>query len=241
MSTGSKIEWTETVPLRTRSTAASRIGVTLQEYDQRRMAGEKWCGSCRSWHPRTAFGSDSSRGDGLASKCLDSFVVAKGRPGARARRQMVAQGLAWCRGCESWLPAGEVRDGVCRPHAAAEYRAAYAKNPGPIRSQKRARARGLDPIPTWWRVDKFADFGGLCAYGCGRAATSLDHVWPVVRRGRSAPTNLVPACASCNSSKNASDPEPWIDRGVAAFPCQWFDLLDLNYAVGGPLEMEAMQ
>jgi hypothetical protein len=55
----------------------------------------------------------------------------------------------------------------------------------------------------------------------------MDHVWPVARGGRSVPSNLVPACISCNSRKNASTPLPWVERGFMAFPDQWHDLLTL--------------
>lgn len=216
---------------------AKKLGIPVEDYLARVDAGEKWCGGCKAWHPRSAFGKDQSRRDGLAARCLDSRVTSGGgRPGARERRLRAAVGERWCRGCAAWLPMAEVRSGVCRKHAAAEARAFYAKNPGPIRSRKTARARGLAPIPDWWRAEKFEEYGGLCAYGCGRRATALDHVWPVSRSGPSAPTNLVPVCTWCNSSKKASDPQPWIDRGFAAFPYQWFDLIALNYELSGPLE-----
>lgn len=60
---------TRTVPLHIRGTAASRIGITLAEYDQHRRAGEKWYGGCRTWHDTTAFTVDRSRGDGLMPRC----------------------------------------------------------------------------------------------------------------------------------------------------------------------------
>lgn len=42
-----------------------------------------------------------------------------------------------------------------------------------------------------------------CAY-CGAAEDlTQDHVVPLVKGGRHAPANIVPACRSCNSSKNA--------------------------------------
>lgn len=48
----------------------------------------KWCTACKARHPRTAFGSDPSRGDGLAARCLASRRVTQrkpqlGRPGRR--------------------------------------------------------------------------------------------------------------------------------------------------------------
>jgi len=58
----------------------------------------------------------------------------------------------------------------------------------------------------------FETTGGLCAYGCGQIATTLDHVIPVKSGGLSVPGNVVPACKSCNSAKRDRDPWPWIDR-----------------------------
>jgi hypothetical protein len=55
-----------------------------------------------------------------------------------------------------------------------------------------------------------------------------DHVMPVAMGGLSDPTNIVPACRSCNSSKRSSNPLPWIYRGATAFPNQWMELLELG-------------
>lgn len=49
--------------------AATRVGLTLAEYQGRLDAGEKWCSGCRCWKVRDAFCLDASRGDGLGSKC----------------------------------------------------------------------------------------------------------------------------------------------------------------------------
>jgi hypothetical protein len=78
MSTVTKIEWTDHTPLRTRATAAARLGISLDEYDERRAAGEKWCGGCRAWQRRDEFGVDNSRGDGLAKWCK-SYTSTKTR------------------------------------------------------------------------------------------------------------------------------------------------------------------
>lgn len=56
-------------PQRVRAAAATRIGVSLADYDRRRAAGEKWCTGCKRWQPVAEFGSDSSRADGLAKWC----------------------------------------------------------------------------------------------------------------------------------------------------------------------------
>lgn len=217
--------------------AAARVGLALNEYEARLSAGEKWCTACKEWHQRSAFDADRSRGDGLSAKCAASKAASTRGPGARQRRAQRALGLDWCRRCQAWLPLKNVRGGVCKPHANEIYRELYAANPQAISRRNRARKRGLDRVPDWWHDDAFDRFGGLCAYGCGRSADALDHVYPVAHGGQSRPDNLVPACTSCNSSKRDRDPYPWIDRGLLAFPDQWICLMALNYEHAGLLEV----
>lgn len=45
-----------------------------------------------------------------------------------------------------------------------------------------------------------------CVY-CGAPAEHMDHVIPKAQGGSDDPTNLVPACASCNIKKGARTPE----------------------------------
>lgn len=56
-------------------------------------------------------------------------------------------------------------------------------------------------------------FKGECAY-CGRTMhkgerLTRDHLKPVSEGGSTAQDNIVPACSSCNSSKNASEWRAW--------------------------------
>lgn len=70
--------------------AATRAGITLDEYRSRVAAGEKWCTACKTWHPRAEFGRDTTRRDGLTATCTaarkaryhDSYVP---RPRPRGR------------------------------------------------------------------------------------------------------------------------------------------------------------
>ena len=76
-----------------------------------------------------------------------------------------------------------------------------------IRREK-DKARGLRKTQ-WWknRVAK-----GICHY-CGGAFLpadlTMDHVVPVVRGGRSARGNVVPACKECNNRKKQMLPIEW--------------------------------
>lgn len=202
-------------------TAARRTGLTVEEYRTKLAAGLKWCRSCAAWQNRGTFGPDASRGDGLASACRSSRIIAEVGPGRTERRSMLAVGLAWCRSCAGWLAAEDVAGGWCREHRAEDARRRHAANPQPARERARARRRGLAVIPAEWVPDRRGEFEGLCAYGCGRIGSSWDHIWPVSRGGASRPGNLVPACVSCNSAKKDHDPNPWVVRGWAAFPDQW--------------------
>lgn len=223
--------------------AAARMGLGVNEYIDRLNAGLLYCWRCQGWHDAEEFGKDRSRVRGRAASCRRSIAAARkrknpGRPGKLERSAGAARGQAWCRMCEDWLAIDQVRQGICRRHAAEQYRTYYAANPGPIRRRVSARKRGLEPIPHWWREYQFGEFGGLCAYGCGRTAETLDHVWPVSRGGRSEPSNLVPACLSCNSSKNNGDPLPWVLRFMEAFPDQFESLTALTYEHASSLDLD---
>lgn len=80
--------------LRAAKTAAKRIGVPLAEYQQRLAEGLKYCWPCRTWHSRTDFATDASRGDGLKASCraansLRARAAYKPRP-SPGRRGFIA-------------------------------------------------------------------------------------------------------------------------------------------------------
>ena len=59
-------------------------------------------------------------------------------------------------------------------------------------------------------------FNGRCAY-CGGEQTrkkhhTKEHVVPVAKSGTSSVGNIVPACKSCNSSKQDNDMETWFRK-----------------------------
>lgn len=58
-----------------------------------------------------------------------------------------------------------------------------------------------------------APIKGECVY-CGSPAREFDHVIPVSRGGPDEPSNKVPCCRSCNSSKRRRTPDEWF-AGVA--------------------------
>lgn len=51
---------------------ATRVRVSLAEYDAQIAAGKKWCWKCQQWHDRAAFGPNRSTSDGLQAMCRTS-------------------------------------------------------------------------------------------------------------------------------------------------------------------------
>jgi 5-methylcytosine-specific restriction endonuclease McrA len=67
----------------------------------------------------------------------------------------------------------------------------------------------LVPLTSQQLQQRFALFENSCAY-CGRSGkVSIDHVMPLSKGGLDEHSNIVPACKTCNSSKNAKDVQTW--------------------------------
>jgi hypothetical protein len=90
-----------------------------------------------------------------------------------------------------------------RPRRREIARKSYLKNPEPhYRAMRvyRLRKRGapMDAIARgWWEAIRYDP----CSYCGSRERQSLDHIDALARAGNSGWTNLTPACASCNASK----------------------------------------
>ena len=75
-------------------------------------------------------------------------------------------------------------------------------------SREKGRARELR-ASGWWKR-RIAD--GQCHYcrqRVGAKLLTMDHVVPLIRGGRSARGNVVPACKDCNSKKKSLLPWEW--------------------------------
>ena len=163
-------------------TAAKRIGLSLEQYFAQIATGNKWCTLCKTWHSRSIFPIDKSRGDGLAASC---------------------------RGRANRVPKKILTPEEKREKARESYRRYYAGAGGPkIRASKYARKRNAAPIPPWWREEQISQG---CAY-CDASANTLDHVVPLALGGTTEPGNLVPSCGRCNSKKKHSNPLPWLEK-----------------------------
>lgn len=69
-----------------------------------------------------------------------------------------------------------------------------------------AGAAGVDYCTNVKIQERFAYYGGRCAYCGAENATHIDHVIPLCRGGSAFPANLVPSCSPCNRSKSWRKP-----------------------------------
>lgn len=118
-----------------------------------------------------------------------------------------------------------VRDDRARYERERTRRIAYAidyaqRNPHVGQAAKRKRkvllsnAGIFEVTGAQWRR-QVRRHNGLCVY-CGNPGTTMDHVIPISRGGAHSIGNLVPACASCNSSKRHRTVMEWrLSRRVA--------------------------
>ncbi len=97
--------------------------------------------------------------------------------------------------------AANERDPSLREIHAAALRAAYERDPS-LRAKAAAYVVNAPVL-------------GECIYCFGPAQT-MDHVIPRGRPGWDDPANLLPACYSCNSSKNDRTPDEWLATGVVS-------------------------
>lgn len=183
------------------------------------------CRKCGETKPVAAFCRDESRADGHGYICFACNRVTLPHIPNRIERAVARlRGRAWCRQCSDWHPASEVtKQGLCREHSRAEDRRRYATD-ATYRAERRqhakARKRGIDPVPVIGQEALMEAFGGQCAY-CPKPASTWDHVVAISRGGRTEPSNIVPACPSCNSSKSNDDVWEWLRRGDRT-PCDQF-------------------
>lgn len=75
---------------------------------------------------------------------------------------------------------------------------------------KKERAKARELRKTQWWKRKLSQ--GKC-YFCGKnfnlKELSMDHIVPIIRGGRSAKGNVVPACKECNNKKKHMLPIEW--------------------------------
>jgi hypothetical protein len=88
--------------------------------------------------------------------------------------------------------------GRLRPGKDKEREAERVRHQGKVRRAREKGAIGEHSEEEWLLV--LEEFEGKCAY-CGEDADTRDHVIPLTKGGSDFIENIVPACRSCNSSK----------------------------------------
>jgi hypothetical protein len=105
--------------------AAKKIGISYEEYLQKRENNLKWCHDCKKWKKEKEFGRDKSRGDGLDARCYDCRYEykyrskVKGFPGKRQLEKMLQKGLSYCKDCKKYLPIEDIDTSqylLCKKH-----------------------------------------------------------------------------------------------------------------------------
>lgn len=78
------------------------------------------------------------------------------------------------------------------------------------RDHSRRSAEGSFTHEEWIRT--CAVFDNCCAYCGADSKLTIEHVIPLSKGGTNYISNVIPACATCNSSKNATDVVEWYTR-----------------------------
>lgn len=93
----------------------------------------------------------------------------------------------------------------------AAYRLANPEKKRHLENRRRARKAGNGGSHTLQeRRAKFAECGNRCAYCHAEKPLTVDHLVPLARGGTDDISNIVPACRSCNSKKNARTAEEFL-------------------------------
>jgi len=133
--------------------------------------------------------------------------------------------------CRCWLKTDEGRKWqrnrvkvfrVSNPESTA--RNTYETNRRRGAFRRAGRRNALVPLTRQQLQQRFSLFGNRCAY-CGNSdRVSIDHVMPLSKGGLDEHSNIVPACKTCNSSKNSKDVESWYLAQPFFCPARWAKL-----------------
>ncbi len=104
---------------------------------------------------------------------------------------------------------------AANPEKTRAYFREYARNHPELWRAARAirRSREVNAVGRYtveeWRT-KVDEFGGRCAYCSGGGDMTMDHIIPISRGGTNWISNIVPACAWCNTSKGTKTAEEFL-------------------------------
>lgn len=155
----------------------------------------KVCTGCSRTLELGDFAPNPSGKHGRHSRCRDcqrkGLAVHRQRPGVRERHR---------EDCARWYAKNREQQDL----KALAWHAANPEARRVFAAASRARRRGVASTLTldeWTGI--LARYDGRCAY-CGADFETIDHVVPLSRGGPNDRTNVVPACLSCNCSKQDS-------------------------------------
>jgi HNH endonuclease len=106
-----------------------------------------------------------------------------------------------------------------------EYRLVHADSERIRRFKKRA-SRSLDYTPKQIRT-RFSEFDNCCAYCNSVKNLTVDHFIAIAADGSDCLGNIIPACFSCNSSKQHSDPLQWYQKQEFYSEKRWKKILTI--------------
>jgi 5-methylcytosine-specific restriction endonuclease McrA len=172
---------------------------TVQRHD-----GMKRCTQCLEWKPETA----------------DHFYALKGHLVARCKKCANESSRSYAQSHPDQVRTTSRLSQQKRPvETKREYQRKWQRdNPDKVRVNNLTRRARKNRLPDnfteadWQYAIRY--FNGTCAY-CGNPPgleLTADHFIPVADPNcpGTIPTNIVPACKSCNSRKNDNAPIPWI-------------------------------
>jgi 5-methylcytosine-specific restriction endonuclease McrA len=83
-----------------------------------------------------------------------------------------------------------------------------------IRCHERRKQTGVNKLSTEEWLEALERFNYSCAYCGSNTKLSMDHIIPISIGGTNEASNIIPACSSCNFSKQASDMVEWYTTQV---------------------------
>jgi 5-methylcytosine-specific restriction endonuclease McrA len=173
----------------------------------------KFCSYCSRALPVSEFYRRRASIDGLNYKCKSCSRAANKIRYVAAKDSVKAKATEWAlKNRERRLEISRQSDArrrVARTQSAREWRLANperARLTGRLHAHRR-RCSGSLSARHWKMLVQLAC--GRCVY-CGlKRPLTLDHLTPIAAGGLTTFENSIPACLSCNSSKNKRDGATW--------------------------------
>ena len=175
----------------------------------------KTCTKCRESKPTDQFHRKAASKDGLQGRCKVCQADQQAANRAANPEKIAAQQSA-CRAAnpEKYAAQQSARR-AANPEKFRAWDAAYAKAHPEKRAATTARRRarkagaaGTFTTEQW--AARLDYYGGKCIY-CGTTDNiQIEHRIPLSRGGTNWPSNLIPACRSCNCKKNTKTEKEYL-------------------------------